>query len=79
MGDASISMLCSVCQTSLKRQVLGSNVFYYCRNCGCVSSEAYFSKEVNGLYVQKSISAHRVSSATNLKLSEDVQNSMAEI
>ncbi|WP_170943416.1 hypothetical protein [Methanosarcina spelaei] len=43
MKNASVSMFCSVCQTTLKRQVLGSNVFYYCRDCGSVSSEVYFS------------------------------------
>jgi transcription initiation factor TFIIIB Brf1 subunit/transcription initiation factor TFIIB len=78
MGNTSVSMLCSLCQTSLKRQVLGSNVFYYCRKCGCVSSEAYFSEEINLFSVKKSISGHRLSSVTDLKLSEDVQNYMAE-
>ncbi|WP_440955240.1 hypothetical protein ACSAZK_17200 [Methanosarcina sp. Mfa9] len=29
---------CSRCGTSLKKQVLGSNTFYYCRKCGCTTS-----------------------------------------
>ncbi|RPJ72803.1 MAG: hypothetical protein EHM20_13280 [Alphaproteobacteria bacterium] len=66
MGNASISMFCSVCQTKLKRQVLGSNVFYYCRNCGCVSSEAYLSGGVNGLHSQKPTTINRASSALSL-------------
>ncbi|HEY3362576.1 MAG TPA: hypothetical protein VGK06_12380 [Methanosarcina sp.] len=53
MENANVSMFCSVCQTKLKRQVLGSNVFYYCKNCGCVSSEAYLSGEINVLNSQK--------------------------
>ena len=73
MGDASVSMFCSACQTKLKRQVLGSNIFYYCRNCGCVSSEAYLSGEVSMLHVQKSMSANGTSSPLNLlKTSESL-------
>lgn len=53
MGNASVSIFCSICQTKLKRQVLGSNVFYYCRKCGCVSSEAYLSGGINVLNSQK--------------------------
>jgi hypothetical protein len=66
MGNASVPMFCSECQTKLKRQVLGSNIFYYCRNCGCVSSEAYLSEEVKVLHVQKPISAKGASSPLNL-------------
>ncbi|WP_410510033.1 hypothetical protein RSJ42_07910 [Methanosarcina hadiensis] len=29
---------CVRCGTSLKRQIIGSNNFYYCRKCGCTSS-----------------------------------------
>ncbi|HII00242.1 TPA: hypothetical protein HA351_00855 [Methanosarcinaceae archaeon] len=29
---------CSRCGTLLKKQVLGSNTFYYCRKCGCTTS-----------------------------------------
>ncbi|MDD2340488.1 MAG: hypothetical protein PHG79_09630 [Methanosarcina sp.] len=53
MGNASASIFCNICQTKLKRQVLGSNTFYYCQNCGCVSSEAYLSGGANVLYAQK--------------------------
>jgi len=54
----SLYMFCTACKTILKRQILGSNVFYYCRNCGCVSSEAYLSKEVNTFDIQESASAN---------------------
>ena len=79
MGNTSISMLCSLCQTSLKRQVLGSNVFYYCRKCGCISSEVYFPEATDLFDVKKSTSWHRLSPVVELKLSEDAQNYMAEI
>ncbi|HII79902.1 MAG TPA: hypothetical protein HA261_05805 [Methanosarcina sp.] len=29
---------CVRCDTPLKKQVIGSNNFYYCRKCGCTSS-----------------------------------------
>ncbi|WP_082088089.1 MULTISPECIES: zinc finger domain-containing protein [unclassified Methanosarcina] len=29
---------CARCGTPLKKQVIGSNNFYYCRKCGCTSS-----------------------------------------
>jgi len=32
------SIKCIRCGTPLKMQVIGSNVFYYCRKCGCTSS-----------------------------------------
>ncbi|WP_141706369.1 MULTISPECIES: zinc finger domain-containing protein [Methanosarcina] len=32
------SAKCVRCGTPLKKQVIGSNVFYYCRKCGCTSS-----------------------------------------
>ena len=66
MGNANTSMFCIVYQTKLKRQVIGSNVFYYCRNCGCVSSEAYLSWDINVLHVQKSISVSGESLPSNL-------------
>ncbi|MCC4769202.1 hypothetical protein FXV91_02965 [Methanosarcina sp. DH2] len=76
MENSSIHKFCSVCETRLKRQVMGSNVFYYCRSCGRVSSEACLSGGVDVLHVQKSLSAHRVSSTTDLKLSEDTRNAI---
>jgi len=30
--------LCSFCQTPMKKQMLGSNVVYYCKHCGCTTS-----------------------------------------
>ncbi|AYK14442.1 hypothetical protein AOB57_003865 [Methanosarcina flavescens] len=63
MGNTSISMFCSVCQTKLKRQVLGSNIFYYCRNCGCVSSEAYLTGGVEVFQHQNSTSVNRAASS----------------
>ena len=62
-------MLCIICQASLKRQVIGSNVFYYCRKCGCVSSEMYLTKEVKTPHIQESISASMALSA-EVELSE---------
>jgi len=59
MEKASLSAFCSVCKTKLKRQVLGSNIFYYCRNCGSLISEIYVSDEINFLHVQKSPSVQR--------------------
>ncbi|HOA69839.1 MAG: hypothetical protein ACHQXK_00375 [Methanosarcina thermophila] len=37
------SVECVRCGTPLKKQVIGSNVFYYCRKCGCTSSAAFAS------------------------------------
>lgn len=73
MKNESISMFCSVCQTTLKRQVMGSNVFYYCRNCGSMISEAYLSGGVNIFHIQKPTSIDMTSSPSNLmKTSEHV-------
>lgn len=35
-----LSLECTRCGTLLKKQVLGSNEFYYCRKCGSISSAA---------------------------------------
>ncbi|WP_082091133.1 MULTISPECIES: zinc finger domain-containing protein [Methanosarcina] len=32
------SAKCVRCGTPLRKQVIGSNVFYYCKKCGCTSS-----------------------------------------
>jgi len=77
MENFGIHKFCSVCETRLKRQVIGSNVFYYCRNCGRVSSEACFSGGVEVLQVQKPLSAHEVSYNTGLKLPEDAEKAVA--
>ncbi|MEZ5333935.1 MAG: hypothetical protein R2741_01165 [Methanolobus sp.] len=29
---------CEHCETDLKRQLIGSNVFYYCKGCGRITS-----------------------------------------
>ncbi|WP_164888433.1 hypothetical protein [Methanosarcina sp. MSH10X1] len=34
---------CTRCGTPLKKQVIGSNIFYYCRKCGCTSTAAFAS------------------------------------
>ncbi len=31
-------LCCEYCHTELKRQLIGSNVFYYCRDCGRITS-----------------------------------------
>ncbi|MDW7731301.1 MAG: hypothetical protein SCH66_02600 [Methanolobus sp.] len=36
--DKKIVISCEHCNTELKRQLLGSNVFYYCRCCGRITS-----------------------------------------
>lgn len=33
------SMSCEYCGTGLKRQFVGSNLFYYCKKCGRITSE----------------------------------------
>lgn len=76
MENVGIHKFCSACETRLKRQVIGSNVFYYCRNCGRVSSEACFSAGVDALKVQEPLSSHRVSSNTCLKLPEDAEKAL---
>ncbi|HII79601.1 MAG TPA: hypothetical protein HA261_04190 [Methanosarcina sp.] len=71
MENFGILKFCSACETRLKRQVIGSNVFYYCQSCGRVSSEACFSGGVDALLVQKPLSSPRVSSTAGLILHED--------
>lgn len=78
MQNAIFSIFCSICQTRLKRQVLGSNIFYYCRNCGCVISEACLSTEINALCAQEPLSVQKTSSVTNLKLSKEEQKAVVE-
>ncbi|HIH74016.1 MAG TPA: hypothetical protein HA306_01595 [Methanosarcina sp.] len=38
-----LSSKCIRCGTPLKKQIMGSNSFYYCRKCGCTSSIISFS------------------------------------
>jgi DNA-directed RNA polymerase subunit M/transcription elongation factor TFIIS len=77
-SNSSAYVSCTVCQTRMKRQVIGSNNFYYCRNCGYLSSEANISKETNELYAQKPSSVHKTSSVMEHKLSEDFQRTVVE-
>lgn len=77
MENISIPKFCSECGTLLKRQVMGSNVFYYCRSCGRLSSEACFSGGSEVLQVQKTLSSHRVSSTAGLKPPGDAQKATA--
>lgn len=76
MEKFGIQKFCGACETRLKRQVMGSNVFYYCRNCGRVSSEACLSGGIDMFRVQKPLSSHRVSSSTGLTLSEGARKSI---
>ncbi|MGB9928379.1 MAG: hypothetical protein ACPK85_08245 [Methanosarcina sp.] len=64
MDNTGNFMLCNLCQTRLKRQILGSNIFYYCRTCGTMSSEACLSGEVSVLRVNKEQSRDNISSLT---------------
>lgn len=77
MENSFIHKNCSLCETRLKRQVIGSNVFYYCRSCGRVSSEACFSGVIDLLQVQKPLSVHMVPSTTDSKFSEDTEKATA--
>ncbi|WP_292470363.1 hypothetical protein [Methanolobus sp.] len=33
------NLCCEYCQTELKRQLIGSNVFHYCKGCGRITSD----------------------------------------
>ena len=77
-SNSSSYVSCTVRQTRMKRQVLGSNIFYYCRNCGCLSSEANISKEINELYDQKPLPVHKTSSVIEHELSEDSQRTVVD-
>ncbi|MBP1909021.1 hypothetical protein [Methanolobus bombayensis] len=32
------NLCCEFCRAELKRQLIGSNVFYYCKECGRITS-----------------------------------------
>lgn len=57
------NIFCNMCNTRLKRQVLGSNIFYYCRNCGCLSSEAHLTKYTGEFHAQAPVSAQKTVNA----------------
>ncbi|KKH46241.1 hypothetical protein EO95_01505 [Methanosarcina sp. 1.H.T.1A.1] len=78
MENFSVPMVCSECKVQLKRQVIDSNVFYYCRSCGRMSSEVCFSGESGMTHAQKPLAAQRVSSVTELEVSENARNAMVE-
>lgn len=68
---------CIECKAWLKRQVIGSNVFYYCRSCGRVSSEVCLSGG-SGMHHSQKPFAQRASSVTGLEVSENAQNAIVE-
>lgn len=43
------SLECTRCGTLLKKQVIGSNKFYYCKKCGCISSASSVSVPVQSV------------------------------
>ncbi|AKB38215.1 hypothetical protein MSSAC_3625 [Methanosarcina siciliae C2J] len=76
MVNFDVPTLCIECKTWLKRQVIGSNVFYYCKSCGCMSSDICLSGgSVNN--AQNSF-AQRASSVTELEVSVNAQNAIME-
>ena len=56
MENSGSYIFCTLCQTRLKRQVLGSNIFYYCRNCGCLISEAHLADEIKAFRAREQLS-----------------------
>jgi len=72
MENSSSYTICMVCQKLLKRQVLGSNILYYCRNCGYLISEAHLSNETETCSPIDPLTVHVPSSAVAFKLSEDL-------
>jgi hypothetical protein len=78
MENSGSYIFCTVCQTRLKRQVLGSNIFYYCRNCGYLSSEANFSEKIIEFHAQEPLSTQKTPSVTDLKISKDAQKNIFE-
>lgn len=78
MEKPSSYIFCTKCQTRLKRQVLGSNIFYYCRNCGYLSSEVNFSEKNIELHAQEPLSTQRTPAAAGLKPSKDAQETIVE-
>ncbi|WP_440947179.1 hypothetical protein ACSAZL_02520 [Methanosarcina sp. T3] len=77
MVNFDVPTFCIECNSRLKRQVIGSNVFYYCRSCGRTSSEVCLSGGSGMHHSQKSF-AQRASSVTELEVSENAQNAMVE-
>jgi len=78
MENFSVPMFCSECKAQMKRQVINSNVFYYCRSCGRMSSEVCFSGGSGMTHTYKPLSAQRASSVTDLEVSENAQNATVE-
>lgn len=74
----SVPTFCSECKAQLKRQVINSNIFYYCRDCGRMSSEVCFSGGSGITHAQKPLSAQRASSVTDMEVSENAQDAMVE-
>lgn len=72
MEDSSSYPICTVCQKLLKRQILGSNILYYCRNCGYLISEAHLSNETETCLPMDPLTVHVPSSAIALNISDDL-------
>lgn len=78
MENFNVPMFCSECKAQLKRQIINSNVFYYCRSCGRMSSEACFSGGSGMIRAQEPLSVQRASSVTELEVSENARNAIVE-
>jgi len=78
MENFDVPTFCIECKSRLKRQVIGSNVFYYCRSCGRMISEVCLSGGSGMNYAPKPLYAQKASSATELEVSENAQNAMVE-
>jgi hypothetical protein len=74
MENFNINFFCIECKTQLKRQIMDSNVFYYCRKCGRTSSEACLSGEVSMLRAQMPL----ISAVPSTEISEDFRNAILE-
>ncbi|HII01416.1 TPA: hypothetical protein HA351_07145 [Methanosarcinaceae archaeon] len=68
MDESNASVYCSTCDTRLKRQVVGSNVLYYCRKCGRMSSAACLFETSCVLKEQATVSG--ISALTTMECAE---------
>jgi hypothetical protein len=68
MDEFNASVCCSTCETRLKRQVVGSNVLYYCRKCGRMSSAACLFETSSVLKEQARVS--EIIALTNMECTE---------
>ena len=77
MDEFNASVYCSICDTRLKRQVVGSNVLYYCRKCGRISSAACLFETSSVLKEQVPVSG--ISTLTNMECTESNPEFVIEI